>query len=341
MSQRLGCSMTRALGSLFLTAYLAFAAVTAHGQNASIPSFPSGVEFVNVNVSVLNGQDRFVTDLRREDFVVLEDGVKQDLALFAQKELPISLVMLLDMSASMTTNVKAVRSAARRLLRTLRPEDEAQIVQFNHGLTVLQAFTSDHDALDDAVAHARPGGSTALHNVLYITLKDLMRTGPSSELRRRAVVLLSDGEDTASMVTDDQVMELARAAEVNIYSIKIGAAPGSTQAPLGEQARYLLNALARESGGQAFFPEEVAGLSRIYDRIAQELQSQYSIGYVPRNPKMDGGWRQILVMTQREGVKLRHRLGYYAVPDGAPLRTTRSAPAAPSAPAHARAARLP
>ena len=285
-------------------------------------TIPSAVDFVNVSVSVLNTHDRFVTDLQRDEFVVLEDGVKQELALFAQKELPISLVLLLDMSASMTGNVKAVRTAAQRLVQKLRPEDEAEIVQFNQGVTVLQSFTSDQRALVDAIAHARPGGSTALHNVLYITLKDLMRDVPG-ELRRRAIVLLSDGEDTASMVTDDQVMELARAAEINIYPIKITAA--GIAAAGADKARYLLNALARESGGWAYFPDEVSRLAAIYDRIAQELQSQYSIGYVPSNSKLDGGWRQILVLTQREGVTLRHRLGYYASPEGSTAKGKGSA----------------
>lgn len=310
-----------------LLAAILLAAPWLRAEEHAVMAFPSAVEFVNVSVSVLNTHDRFVTDLRRDDFVVLEDGVKQEMSLFAQKELPISLVLLLDMSASMTGNVKAVRSAAQRLVQKLRPEDEAEIVQFNQGLTVLQAFTSDARALMGAIAQARPGGSTALHNVLYITLKDMMRKGPARELRRRAIVLLSDGEDTASMVTDDQVMELARAAEINIYSIKIDAA-GIADPTGGDQARYLLNALARESGGFAYFPEEISRLAGIYDRIAQELQSQYSIGYIPSNPKLDGGWRQILVMTPREGVTLRHRLGYYASPEGAAVKGRGAAAAA-------------
>jgi Ca-activated chloride channel homolog len=274
-------------------------------------TIPAGVEFVNVNVSVLNTKDRFVTDLGREDFVVLEDGVPQEMSLFAQKELPVSLVLLLDMSASMTANVKAVRSAAQRLIAKLDPDDEVQVAQFNQGLRVLQTFTSDKHALDDAIRAAKPSGATALHNSLYITLKDIMRDGPPRDLRRRAIVLLSDGEDTASMVTDEQVMELARAAEISIYSIKIGV-PGFDREAFGEQARYLLNALARESGGEAYFPTELSRLAGIYDRIGQELHSQYSIGYVPSNTRFDGAWRQILVITARQGVTLRHRLGYYA-----------------------------
>ena len=278
-------------------------------------SFPAGVELVNVNVSVLNVRERFVTDLGRDDFLLLEDGVPQELTMFAQEELPLSLVMLLDMSASMNANVRAVRQAAGRLIQKLRPQDEAQIIEFNTSQRVLQDFTSDQGALLKAIQQTRPNGSTALHNVLYITLKDLARQSKAQDLRRRAIVLLSDGQDTASMVTDDQVMELARSAEINIYSILIAAGDDAEENEL-ERARYLLTSLARESGGQSFFPRDAAELMSVYDRIAQELQSQYSIGYIPKNPSLDGGWRQILVMLQKHGLRVRHRLGYYAVPDG-------------------------
>ena len=317
---------------------LAFAGTAwAQTDRPRIPRFPAAVELVNVNVSVVNARDRFVTDLAREDFVVLEDGVKQELALFAQKDLPVSLVLLLDMSASMNSNVKAVRSAACRLISKLRSDDEAEIVEFNQAPHVLQSFTSDQGALLSAIERARPSGSTALHNVLYITLKDLMRRAPGRDVRRRAIVLLSDGEDTASMVTDEQVMELARRAEINIYPIKISL-PGFDRDGSGEQARYLLSALARESGGEPFFPEETSRLAGIYDRIAQELQSQYFIGYIPRNASLDGGWRQILVLTQREGVTVRHRLGYYALPEGA---SPKQKAGEGGGSGHARSARMP
>jgi Ca-activated chloride channel family protein len=300
-------------------------------------TFPAGVELVNVNVSVLNMRDRFVTDLAREDFVLLEDGVKQDVALFKQEELPISLVLLLDMSASMGPNVKAVRNAASRLIGKLRPQDEAEVVAFNAHPTVLQDLTSDHQALLAAIDRTEAKGATALHNVLYITLKDLDRMQKSEELRRRAIVLLSDGEDTASMVTDEQVLELARTARINIYSVMLGATTLDTTEGV-QQARYLLTSLARESGAQSFFPTDAAQLASVYDRIAQELKSQYSIGYISSNPALDGNWRQILIMTQRDGLRLRHRLGYYAVPE---VPTTKAKTSDASVGGPVRSARLP
>lgn len=287
--------------------------------------FQAGVEIVNVNVSVLNGRDHFVTDLRQQDFVVLENGVRQDAAVFAQSDLPISAALLLDMSESMRPRMAEVRSAASRLIDQLRPEDSAEVVQFSDRPKMLHSFTSDHDELLAAVRRAEPGGSTALHNTLYITLKELGALAKTEERRRRAIILLSDGEDTASMVSDDQVLEAARSCEVGIYSILIGRAGESSQR--GDQARYLLSSLARESGGEAFFPVVVTDLVSLYERISQELHSQYNIGYISSDPSLDGSWRQILVMTpQHDGLQVRHRLGYYAVP--APLPKAKTSDAA-------------
>src|SRR5207237_872488 len=152
---------------------------------------------------------RYVTDLRSNDFVVLEDGVRQEPTLFVQEDLPISVVLMLDVSASMAPNLDTVRLAAARLIDRLRPQDQAEIVQFSERPQVLQAFTSDHQRLLNAVQATELGGGTALHNALYVTIKDVATQARAEEIRRRAIVLLSDGEDTASVITDDRVLEAA------------------------------------------------------------------------------------------------------------------------------------
>jgi Ca-activated chloride channel homolog len=299
-----------AIGSLGSRAR-ADVAAPAH---AKVLAFPAGVELVNLNVSVLLGQDRYVTDLSSGDFVVLEDGIRQEPALFVQEDLPISVVVMLDVSASMKDNLDTVRQAAIRLIDNLRPQDQAEVVEFSERTTVLQSFTSDREKLTAAVKATRVGGGTALHNALYVTLKDVAAQGKKEDLRRRAVVLLSDGEDTASMISDDRVLEAARVCDISVYTILL-AAPRYMLGPKADQARYLLNALAQDSGGQAFFPASTSELVRLYARIAQELRSQYNIGYVSSNPSLDGTWRQIVVMTpQHGGFEIRHRLGYYAAP---------------------------
>ena len=162
-----------------------------------------------------------MTDLGQRDFAVFEDGIRQDLSLFTHENLPISMVLMIDCSASMEEKLKTAQAAAIRFTKTLRPQDLAQVVQFNDRATMLQPFTNDLAALEAAIRKTEASGPTALHNALYVALKDLMRDKKAAELRRRAIVLLSDGEDTASLVTDDQVIELAKKSEINIYAISL------------------------------------------------------------------------------------------------------------------------
>src|SRR5512135_454778 len=177
---------------------------------------------------------------------------------------------MIDTSASMEEKLPTAQAAAIRFTKTLRPQDLAQVVQFNDRSTTLQPFTNDLAALEAAIRRTEASGPTALHNSLYVALKDLMRDKKAAELRRRAIVLLSDGEDTASLVTDDQVLELARKSEINIYAIRLRESRASDrQREAFSQAEYLVNALARETGGRAYFPSSIGELDSVYDRIAE------------------------------------------------------------------------
>jgi Ca-activated chloride channel family protein len=144
-------------------------------------------------------------------------------------------------------------------------------------------------------------------------MKELGKQKKAGELRRLAIVLLTDGEDTASLVTDDQVLELAKKTEINIYAIRLGGDRSADRLrPTFSQASYMLTALSRETGGQVFFPASLNELESVYDRIAEELRTQYSIGYVSSNRRQDGKWRRIVVrVPEREGALVRHKLGYY------------------------------
>jgi Ca-activated chloride channel homolog len=300
-------------------ALAAVAAPFVLGQNqGQTPTFEIGIEVINLNVSVTDGQGHYVTDLVEKDFAVYEDGVRQDLSLFTHENLPISLSIMIDTSASMDEKLSVAQAAAVRFTKTLRPQDQAQIVQFNDRATVLQDFTSDQAALESAIRRTRASGPTAMYNALYIALKDLTKLKKAGELRRRAVVLLTDGEDTASLVNDDQVLDLAKKTEVNIYSISIRQnRPTDRERLAFSQAAHILTALANETGGQVHFPQSLSELDAVYDRIAEELRTQYSIGYVSANKRKDGKWRRIVVrVPDRESVQVRHRLGYYAAPTG-------------------------
>jgi VWFA-related protein len=278
------------------------------------PIFGVEIEVINLTVSVTDSRSRYVTDLKNEDFAVFEDGIRQDLSIFRHEDIPISMVLVLDTSASMDEKLSQAQTAAVRFVRTLRPQDNAQVMQFNDRTTVLQEFTPDHAKLEDAVKRTEASGPTALHNALYVALKDLNKLKKAGELRRRAIVLLSDGEDTASLVNDEQVLELARKTEIAIYAISLrpSRVPERNRQQFS-QAVHLLTALSRETGGQVFFPNSLSELDTVYDRIAEELRTQYSLGYVSSNSRRDGKWRRVVVRAPtREGLTIRHKIGYYA-----------------------------
>jgi Ca-activated chloride channel family protein len=284
-----------------------------------VPTFAVGVEVVSLNLVVTDTGGRQVTGLGPDDITLLEDGIPQPISVFAQEEWPIRLHVLLDASGSMGAALPVAQRAAVRLLRTLRPGDEAEVAQFSRSLSVLQESTADLDALERAVYEVSPQGETALYNALYVTLKDQARNRNQDELQRRAIVVLSDGEDTASMVDDEQLIDLARQAGVVVYTIGLLAPPVAGR-PAPTVPTYVLTALARETGGRAYFPRSLAELDGAYDRIASELRTLYGVGYVSLNPSADGRWRRIAIRTRLANLLVRHRSGYYA--PGAGSRST-------------------
>jgi Ca-activated chloride channel family protein len=269
------------------------------------------VEVVSLNLVVTDTGGRQVEGLHASDIELLEDGIPQPISLFAQEEWPVRLQILLDASGSMVETLPVAKRAARRLLRTLRPGDEAEVAQFNRRLSVLQASTGDLDALERAVEQVAPDGDTAFYNALYVTLRERARVRDVDELNRRAIVVLTDGEDTASMVDDEQLLDLARRAGVVVYAI--GLPPRATPGrPVSTIPAYFLTALARETGGRAYFPRSIHELEGVYERIATELRTLYGVGYVPLNPRADGGWRRLAVRARHGRLLVRHRTGYFA-----------------------------
>jgi VWFA-related protein len=278
------------------------------------PTFEVGIEVINLNVSITDARNRYVTDLLEKQFAVFEDGVRQELMLFTHESLPISLVLMMDCSASMDEKLKVAQDAAVGFVRTLTAQDLAEVVQFNDRRTVLQDFTSDHGLLEQAIRRTEASGPTALHNALYVSLKELDKQKSGRQLRRRAVVLLSDGEDTASLVSDDQVLELARKTEIAIYAISLRPGRSQDRNRLAfSQATHLLTTLSQETGGQVHFPNSLSELDLVYARVAEELRTQYTLGYVSSNKRRDGKWRRIVVrVPERDDLQVRHKIGYYA-----------------------------
>jgi Ca-activated chloride channel family protein len=293
------------------------AGATAQAGGPALPRFGSEVEVVTVNVAVTDPRTRgFVSGLHAGSFLVLEDGIPQRLCLFEQERMPIEVTLLLDSSNSMAPRLPAVKAAARRLVRTLRPEDQAEVYHFNQRLELAQPLTSDQGALEQAIDALAADGATGLFNAVYMSIKGAEARKAGQDPRRRAVVVLTDGADTSSLVTDDQVLQLARKSELTVYAINL-AETRRVADPADMRGVHFLAALTRDTGGRAFFPKALAELEGVYATIADELRTQYTLGYVSSNERRDGAWRAVAVQTTGRGSILRHRAGYYAPRDRA------------------------
>lgn len=278
------------------------------------PSFRVGIDVVSLNVTVTDGTARYLTDLQQENFSVFEDGVKQDVTLFSRTNLPIALAVLLDTSASMETKLPVAQEAAVGFAKRLRKQDLAEVVSFDSRVIVLQAFTNSAGELEQAIRKTSPGGSTSLNNAVYIALKDLKKVVARSadEVRRQAVVVLSDGEDTSSLLPFEEVLDLAKRSETAIYTIGLKVDEGASNARGFKEAEFVMRQFAQETGGRAFFPTQISQLTGIYEQISDELSSQYTVGYTSRNPRRDGAWRRVVVRIDRPNAVARTKLGYFA-----------------------------
>jgi VWFA-related protein len=285
------------------------AAVAAAAQR---PQFRTTVDIVSLNVTVVDGQSRYVTDLEESDFSVFEDGVKQDLIFFTRRPQPIALSLLLDSSASMEDKLQTLQVAAANFVKRLKPTDLAQIIDFDSRVSIRQPFTADHAALEAAILQTVSGGSTSLHNAIYVSLKELAKVKAQNEddVRRQALIVFSDGEDTSSLVSFEEVLDLAKRSETSIYTIALRGNDSSTRG--FREAEFVMRQLAQETGGRAFFPGKVEDLNGVYSQIADELASQYTVGYSSRNPRNDGAFRRIVVQVARPNVTTRTKKGYFA-----------------------------
>jgi Ca-activated chloride channel homolog len=275
--------------------------------------FRSTVDVVSLNVTVVDHQNRYITDLNEEDFAVFEDGTRQDLIVFNRTSLPIALSLLIDTSASMESRMRIAQDAAIGFVRKLRPQDLGQVVDFDSRVQILQDFTNNVDELEQSIRSTSAGGSTAMYNALYISLKELAKIKATTveDVRRQAIVLLTDGEDTSSLVNYEEVLDLAKRSETAVYTIALQA-KDAPQTKGFREAEFVLRQFAQETGGRSFFPSRIEDLKDVYGQIADELSSQYSIGYASKNPRRDGAWRRIVVQVARPQVVARTKRGYYA-----------------------------
>ena len=287
------------------------AALCAAGLAAQGQRIRSGVELVSLNVTVTDGAGKYITDLDEAEFEVFEDGAKQKLTFFSRTQQPISLALLLDTSASMEERMGIAQEAAIGFARQLKKEDQAEVIDFDSQVRILQAFTNEAAILEKAIRQTTSNGSTSLYNAIYISLKELkkLRVAATSDIRRQAIVLLSDGDDTSSLIEFEEVLDLAKRSETAIYAI--GLRQGELARREFKEAEFVLKQLANETGGRAYFVTDARELPRIYQTIWDELSSQYAIAYSSGNPKRDGAWRRIQVRLLRPNTAARTKQGYY------------------------------
>lgn len=296
----------RRASAVLLVAFVWTAAIAAQ-------RFRGGVELVSLSVTAMEGT-RYVTDLDEHEFEVYEDGARQAITFFSRAQQPVALAILLDTSASMEERLPIAQQAAIGFVRRMGRDDVIEVIDFDSQVRVLQPFTGDVAALETAIRQTAVNGSTSLYNAIYISLKELkkVRAQSAEEIRRQAIVVLSDGDDTSSLVEYEEVLDLAKRSETAIYAIGLRQGPAGGARREFKEAEFVLNQLARDTGGRAFYPTTVHDLAKIYEQISQELASQYTLAYSSRNNQRNGAWRRIVVRITRPGISARTRQGYYA-----------------------------
>ena len=232
------------------------------------------------------------------------------------------------MAFSMENKLQTAQEAAIGFAKRLRPQDLAEVVDFDSRVVVLQSFSNSLAELEQAIRKTSAGGSTSLYNAVYIALKDLKKivAKSSDDIRRQAIVVLSDGEDTSSLLPFEEVLDLAKRSETAIYSIglRAGESTSGVSAKGFKEAEFVMRQFSQETGGRSFFPNQLSDLAGIYGQISDELSSQYTVGYTSKNPKRDGSWRRVVVRATRPNLTARTKLGYFAPTPRSCLPSTRS-----------------
>ena len=289
------------------------AALCALLLSAQAPNDPSRITVevfrANFLMTVTDKKGRFVTDLTQQDFEVVEGKKKQTILEFvAENNLPLRLGIVVDTSNSIRDRFKFQQEAASEFVRSvIRPQtDRAIVVGFDNSAQLLADLTDDVGKLETAIRGMRPGGGTALYDAIYFACRDkLMQDQPMYKFRR-ALVVLTDGDDNASRYTRDQALEMAQKADVVLYTISTNI----TRIPT--DGDKVLRYLSQETGGTAFFPFKATDLTQSFENIANELRSQYAILYRPDPLKLDGLYHPVEIKIKtRKDLIVRTRKGYF------------------------------
>jgi Ca-activated chloride channel family protein len=288
---------------------MVFFVPSARGQR--VPVFRTGVDLVNLGVTVTDRKGNLVADLAADDFEILEDGKKQALRYFAagdpaapDRRPEMHLGLLLDVSESMGEDMGFTKTASIKFLNTLTDAVDITVVDFDTEVRIARYGQKEFARLIERIRQKKAGGFTALYDAIGTYLD-----GAGSQEGRKIVLVYTDGGDTRSSIQWHELLELLKASDVTIYAIgELEHQSPSTKL----QQRMTIQQLADITGGQAFFPASVKELDRVYEKVLAEIRAQYTMGYLSTNDKTDGAWRKVEVRVVRKDLRVRSRRGYFA-----------------------------
>ena len=273
------------------------------GQEAT---FRTDTRLVVLNVSVFDQAGKIVRDLGKSAFTVYESGEKQTLNVYRQDDVPISLGLIIDTSASMTNKRDRVASAALAMVKASNPQDEVFIINFNESAVLAKEFTNDIEDLEKALRNLDAKGETAMRDALLLGIEHLRH---SSHRDKKVLLVVTDGEDNSSVETQAHLVQVAQQNDVIIYAIGL---LGAEEAASAARARKQLDEFTQQTGGRSWFPNDVAEIANITPEMAHEIRNQYILAYTPTNLAADGSFRKIRVEVDVPGAVVRTRAGYYA-----------------------------
>ncbi len=280
-----------------------FANLALCGQEVT---FKSDTRLVVLNVSVFDQGGKVVRDLGKSQFAVYENGEKQTVNVFRQDDVPISLGLIIDTSASMTDKRERVASATLAMVKASNPEDEAFIVNFNGSAVLSRDFTNNIKDLEEALRNLDAKGETAMRDALRLGIEHLRHRAHRD---KKVLLVVTDGEDNSSSETQAHLVQAAQQNDVIIYAIGL---LGAEEPASAARAKKQLDELTEQTGGRSWFPTDVAEIANITPEIAHEIRNQYVLAYTPTNLAADGSFRKVRVEVDVPGAVVRTRTGYYA-----------------------------
>lgn len=272
-------------------------------------------DLVTLTLTVQDLYGRYVSGLNKEAFTIIDNNQEQEISYFSDSDAPVSIGILFDVSGSMSGDkINKARKALARFILTSHPSDEYFLIAFNTRAQLLLDRTRDGDAVLQKLTLVQPKSNTALYDAVYLGIEKVTR----GTHQKRALLIISDGQDNASRYNFGEVRRLMKESDVVTYAVGI-VGKGESSSSLGMQGQAFLDEISSVSGGKAFYPETDVELDEIFERIALELRHQYSIGYIPKDFEPDGKWRKVKTKVKPPRglprLTVRGRDGYYATPN--------------------------